>query len=143
MVQFSNAEKLDMICIYGEARRNAKEAVRIYANRYPDRRLPSDKTFTSLAKSLAQNGCFNERTRKKQKTATDEDHTVAVLGQMVLEPHSSTRQVAMECDISKSSIQRILSENKFHPYKIHLVQGLQPGKNLYVLLFIAIIYSHI
>ena len=42
-------------------------------------------------------------------------------------PHSSTRRAAMALDISRRTIQPILKELKWHPYKIHIVQELYDG----------------
>jgi hypothetical protein len=52
---------------------------------------------------------------------------VAVLARVSFDPHIYIRQLGMESDISFSSVQRILEENKMHPYKIHLHQSLLPG----------------
>ncbi|GBP37005.1 hypothetical protein EVAR_31003_1 [Eumeta japonica] len=42
MASFSAREYGEMIMCYGEAQGNAREALRIYVERYPDRRHPSD-----------------------------------------------------------------------------------------------------
>jgi len=126
--EFTNEEKLNMILIYGECRKNRRNALRVYEERYPNRRQPSDMYFTRLAKNLAKNGSFcGKRTVFKRKIATDEEHTVAVLGRVTNEPQISIREIELETDISRSSIQRILKKAKFRPYKIHLHQGLEPG----------------
>ncbi|KAJ8942549.1 hypothetical protein NQ318_021951 [Aromia moschata] len=39
-------------------------------------------------------------------------------------PHKPTRQVAADNDVSKTSILRFLKNEKYRPYKIHLVQEL-------------------
>lgn len=39
-------------------------------------------------------------------------------------PHKSSRQVAAEQSVSKSSVLKYLHKNKWHPYKVHLVQEL-------------------
>jgi len=39
-------------------------------------------------------------------------------------PHISTRRTAQEHQIDQKSVCKILKQNKFHPYKIHLVQEL-------------------
>jgi hypothetical protein len=84
--------------------------------------------FTKLAKNLVEIGCFEKkRTVFKPRTARDKDHTVAVLARVSLDPHISIQPLEMETDISFSSVQRILKENKMHPYKIHLHHRLLPG----------------
>lgn len=39
-------------------------------------------------------------------------------------PHKATRQVAVEQSVCKSSVLKYLHKNKWHPYKVHLVQEL-------------------
>lgn len=124
---FSNQEKLDMILIYGKCDNNRRAALRAYREKYPDRRMPSAMYFTRLASNLATSGSFyRKRTVFKRKNATDEEHTVAVLGRVVVDPHISIRNIEQESGISRSSIQRILKIAKFKPFKIHLHQGLLP-----------------
>ncbi|KAJ8943617.1 hypothetical protein NQ318_016595 [Aromia moschata] len=63
-----------------------------------------------------------------RKNATDDEHSVGVLGSVFNDPHISIeRQIESECDISRSSIQRILKSAKIRPFNIHLHQGLEPG----------------
>jgi hypothetical protein len=84
--------------------------------------------FTKLANNLGEDGCFEKkRTVFKPRTARDEDHTVAVLARVSLDPHISIRHLEMKIDISFSFVQRILKENKMHPYKTHLHQGVLTG----------------
>lgn len=40
------------------------------------------------------------------------------------DPHKSTRQVALEHNVSHVSVWKLLKSQKWHPYKIHLVQEL-------------------
>lgn len=127
MPVYSNEEKLDMILIYGECRRNAKSSWRMYHERFPNRPIPSDKMFTKLCRNLGTYGRFEKKTTVfKPRTARDEEHSVAILARVRVDPQISIRQLETETNISYSSIQRILKDNKFHPFKIHLHQGLLP-----------------
>jgi len=47
-----------------------------------------------------------------------------VLLSFIENPHDSSRKVALQHDIDKKSVLKILKNNKFHPYKAHLVQEL-------------------
>lgn len=40
------------------------------------------------------------------------------------DPHLSTRQISREIDVSQKTVVSILRNNKFHPYKVRLVQEL-------------------
>ena len=47
-----------------------------------------------------------------------------VLANVARSPVKSVRKISQELTISKSSVHRILKAQKFHPYKVHLVQAL-------------------
>lgn len=49
MADYPPSEIVDMIIIYGAAGNNAREAVRQYRDKYPDRRYPDHKTHTILS----------------------------------------------------------------------------------------------
>jgi len=55
---FTNAEKTDMVIIYGEVRRNARAAAALYAKRYPDRVAPREYQIRTLVNRLSTTGTF-------------------------------------------------------------------------------------
>ncbi|EZA48215.1 hypothetical protein X777_14236, partial [Ooceraea biroi] len=60
----------------------------------------------------------------RMKTATREENTVAVLANIMHNPHVGTREIALQSEISQRSILRILHAHKFHPYHLPLHQEL-------------------
>ena len=60
----------------------------------------------------------------RPKTATDEGTAVAVLASFAKSPTRSTRRLALESCVSRGSIQRIVRDHHWHPYKIQLQQHL-------------------
>lgn len=50
----------------------------------------------------------------------NEDNVADVLANIKVDPHMSIRKIAINRDTSKSSIQRILKEQKFHCYHAEL-----------------------
>ncbi|KAL7294526.1 hypothetical protein TKK_0012056 [Trichogramma kaykai] len=53
---FSFEEYTDMLLCYGKANKNSREASRIYAEMYPDRRLPSPHTIVATYKRSRDKG---------------------------------------------------------------------------------------
>ena len=47
-----------------------------------------------------------------------------VLANVARSPMKSVKKISQELTIGKSSLHRILKTQKFHPYKVHLVQAL-------------------
>lgn len=127
MVQFSNEEKVDMLLVFGECRSNCREAKRVYAQRYPHRRVPDAKTFPSLCKNLREYGSFVKPKRNRVKTATNDENTAAVIQQVDNNPKISLSKIKENTGVSISSSSRILHRNSFRPYKTKLVHKLEPG----------------
>ena len=97
MNHFTNDEMADMHLAYGEARGNSREAARIYADRFPTRRVPDSRTFTAIHRRLRETGSLrpiqHDRegngwslnvNRKLSTTSTNIQMLVAVLWLMPL-----------------------------------------------------------
>lgn len=52
----SNSEKVDMLLVYGECQRNSRNAVRLYAERYPKQYHPPHSYFLRIESSLRDSG---------------------------------------------------------------------------------------
>jgi hypothetical protein len=102
-------------------------AARVYAQRYPERRAPSDMIFKELEGQLTPN--WLPVKLSKQRVATDEGHEIAILQIFEEEPHVGQREVAKRVGISQSSVCRIANENKFHPYSYHVGPRAYKSKN--------------
>ncbi|KAE8747084.1 hypothetical protein FOCC_FOCC006222 [Frankliniella occidentalis] len=124
MVRYTNEELADIHAIYGETRRNANAAAALYRERYPPRRHPAPATFRRVARRLAIDGVFHRPpVMPRPRNAQAED----VLEHFRENPHTSQRRAADALGMSKTTIQRILADEKFHPFKLVLNQGLRVG----------------
>ncbi|KAJ8940296.1 hypothetical protein NQ318_000118 [Aromia moschata] len=104
--------------------------VRIYAEQYPERRLPHHTTFTNIHKRLREFGKFEKRshdsgrTREVRTEALEED----VLNLIEESPETSTRKIGRAVNVSHSVVFRILKEQsvtrKEYPYHLQRVQAL-------------------
>lgn len=126
---FEINEYVDMLLIFGECHKSGREAQRLYRERFPDRRCPDHKTFQSTENILRETGSLPSIKKPKQrvKRATGENNAAIVLGHVIINPHDSTRSIAEQCGISKTSVRRILKKENYHPYKISLNQALNPA----------------
>lgn len=122
----TNVDKLNMLLIYGKSNKNAKAAKRMYQLQFPNRPQPDRKTFSNLCNNLLQYGSFKKLKRERIRTARTQENTALVLQTVNNDPHSSLRQIRASTNISLSSCQRILKENKYFPYKPHLLHHLLP-----------------
>ena len=122
---FTNAEKADMLIIYGECRKNAVRSCTVYAETYPNRRQPSRQLFVNLFKQLRESGSITCRKRNRNKRSTGEEGEINVLAAVAVDPQISSRAIARGSGISQRSVIRILHRHKFHPYHISLHQGAE------------------
>lgn len=123
-VKLTNEEYTDMILVYGKCDCNARKAAEMYAQKYPDRAHPVQKTFRRIAETLRENGSFTVAKRERERPQRTEENVVGVLARVAIEPSVSIRTIEREMGISRASIQRILKEHKMHPYKWFLTQEL-------------------
>ena len=114
--KYGIVEYTDIHIIYGRANGNALEAVRLYAEAFPNRRHPNNRTFTRIHQRLWENGSFRHQ----------DDHVEErVLERVDVNSGTSTRRVAMQEGISASSVWRIFHHQLLYPYHIQRVQGLK------------------
>jgi hypothetical protein len=104
---------------------NASAARRRYAEKCPNRRLPSEATFISVDHRSRGTGslCRNRHVAGRPRSAVLEEdvlHTVEV------NPRSSTRRIAAGNHTSQSTVSRILRRERLHA--VHY----QPGQSLFL-----------
>lgn len=122
---FSNEEAYDMLRIYFQCFENAAIASREYSLHYPLRRPQSRKVFRRLAGRLLETGCVQPvaplvRTRRVRT----EENITAVLACVRANPQTSIRDISRDSGLSYSIIQKILTDQKMHPYHVELHQAL-------------------
>jgi len=79
---------------------------------------------------------YCERKEKNTKKNSYYDENANILAAVQLNLMISTKQLKRECELSRRSILRILHENKFHPYHIHLYRNLEEldiAMNFYII----------
>ena len=58
MDRYTNIELADMHLTYGVAQGNARNAVRMYRDKFPNRHIPGNRFFTNLHMRLRETGSF-------------------------------------------------------------------------------------
>lgn len=67
------------------------------------------------------------RKKRSRRSSVTNDAADAIIAYATQNPHASTRGIARESGVSKSSVWRVLHGNMFHPFHVSLHQDLQPG----------------
>jgi hypothetical protein len=98
---YSSSEYVDMILTFARCGNNAREAV-------------------------SRCSQFEEEVRGAPRNVRTVEHEEAVLNVFEEDGTRSIRTVAREMGLSKSSVQRLLADNRRHPYHYTRVQHLLP-----------------
>lgn len=123
MADYTPNQIVDMIMVLGECNNNYRAATRRYAERFPDRRHPSDMTIRSLT-GRARDGHLTRQRRRHEYNEND-PRVVTILAAVHLDPHISSRQVEKEIGIPRRTFLRIVKVLRYHAYHITLVQELK------------------
>lgn len=123
-MNYSKEEMVDMVFLLGECFKNCFLASRMYAERYPHRRHPNVHVFERVRERFERTGSINHERKERAKRTLIEENEFQVLASVVEDPHTSTRVISRQVDISHTSVARILRKHKFHPYHLQLLQEL-------------------
>lgn len=99
----NNAEKVELVLIYGECQRNKSLAALTYAERYPERYHPRSNYVLRILQGLNQEGRFPGRQINQQRRRAnmfDDDTELQVLAYIRAYPRSSIRHVVRESEVS-------------------------------------------
>jgi hypothetical protein len=121
------AEYYDMLIVYGACGESAYAAVEAYAACFPLREHPTANVFLRLVNRVRNTRNLAPQTKgvggvtREARTPQNEE---AVLQAFEEDGTLSIRSVASMFDISKSTTQRILKDNRQHAYHYTRVQDL-------------------
>lgn len=122
-MDYPAGEIVDIIMVLGQCNGNYCAAQRTYAELYPLRRHPTDRTIRRLTQRAR--GGHLIRQRRKHEYDENDARVVTILASVHLDPHISTRQIEREIGIPRATVSRILRTLHYHPYHITLVQELR------------------
>jgi hypothetical protein len=127
---YSSSEYVDMILTFARCGNNAREAVRLYREQFSQRQShPDHKTILKLIARNRETGQMQPVRRKvggAPRNVRTVEHEEAVLNVFEQDGTRSILTVSREMGLSKSSVQRVLAENRRHPYHYTRVQHLLP-----------------
>lgn len=126
-MEYTNREMCDMHYFYGLANGSNTEALRLYAESFPNRRIPDRRFFQTIHQRLCEIGRLAPLPREVGSLPLREDLEEAVLRAAEEQPELSTRRLAHLFNISKSAVWRILHRAGYYPYHLQRVQALYAG----------------
>jgi transposase len=121
----SLVEKAELVLICGDNYKSVNEATAIFNQRHPNNPISAPTARRILARFKSSGSLEVQYKKKHKKNVLTEINQMEVLQTVIERPQISSRQIANELEVvSKSSILRILKENKYHPYKPQFVSKL-------------------
>lgn len=113
-----------MMIGYGERRRSHVEVCTLFNNEHPNREPITRSTVTKIYLKFRNSGHVKDINRSGRPKVATEDKKLDILLTLTENPHAATRQLALDNDLSQGTVLNILHKEKFHPYKIKLIQEL-------------------
>lgn len=126
-MDYTNQEMSDMHFYYGLANGSNTEALRLYTESFPNRRLPDRRLFQTIHQRLCETGTFAHAPRELGQDPVRHNLEETVIRMAEEEPGLSTRRLALRFGVSNSTIWEILHDAGFYPYHLQRVQALYPG----------------
>ncbi|KAJ8959188.1 hypothetical protein NQ318_022450 [Aromia moschata] len=124
-MSLSDTQRIEILILLGcgDKSRTQKQVCEIFNTKYPDRRI-YQSTASRIENKFREFGNVTDIPKSGRKRILDDEEELDILLDIQDNPHKPTRQVAADNDVSKTSILRLLKNEKYRPYKIHLVQEL-------------------
>ncbi|KAJ8909747.1 hypothetical protein NQ315_014016 [Exocentrus adspersus] len=114
-------EKIEAIYIYG-ATRSFRETERIFNDRFPNGPI-CRKYLRELIAKFAVTGSVTNK-KLPGHPHIPEEKQIQIIGEIVVNPQQSTAHVADACQVSPSTVWKLLKRNKFHPYRNQMLHQL-------------------
>ncbi|KAJ8954308.1 hypothetical protein NQ318_005894 [Aromia moschata] len=120
-MSLSDTQRIEILILLGcgDKTRTQKQVCEIFNTRYSDRRI-SHSTVSRIENKFCEFGNVTDIPKSGRKCILDDEQKLDILLDIQDNPHKPTRQVAADNDISKTSILRLLKNEIYRPYKIHL-----------------------
>lgn len=123
----SSKEKIELVLLHAQGLSQREAAVEFH-RRHLDKPQPAFQTVGRLYKKLQETGSVHDRQRTgRPRSSTGARNAELVLARVAGSPERSSRKIAQELNLSHQSVLRVLQRNRFHPYKIQIVQKLELG----------------
>jgi len=123
--QYTVAQRSQFVTLYFQSG-SSSEAAREFARLNPGIPTPTKPTILNAVRRHEVLGSQTNQKRILTKRATTDDNVTNILAAVSANRHSSVRGLSAESGLSKSTVHRILKENKFKAYKVQFLHKMLP-----------------
>jgi len=123
MVKFTLEENWEILKTFFQSGESLTGTARKLRPKFEKNKAPSKQFVDSFVKRVRETGSLMDKpTRLRARPVRSIENIAAVAESVNDNPSTSTRHRAQELDISRTSLQRILTKDlRLRPYKIQLV----------------------
>lgn len=128
MAAFEYDEYADILFCYGLCSGNAAAARRTYVERFPNRRVPNVRVFSTTFRRIRESGRVDRRrgdSGRPRLYAPEEEEEILTLFQN--DPSISTRAAARRLGLSQWKVWFTVHTARLHPFHYTPVQALEEG----------------
>ncbi|KAJ8963589.1 hypothetical protein NQ317_008477 [Molorchus minor] len=121
----SETERIEILIMIrcGNKMRTQKQVGDLFNNKYPNRQPMFQSTVGKIEKNLGRPVALQIFLKMGEDT-NPEENKLDVLLAFQDNPHTSSRQVGLDNNLHHTTVLKILEKDKWHPYKVHLIQDL-------------------
>lgn len=121
----SEKQRIDILIMIGcgDRTRTQTEVCEMFNNKYPDRPI-SQATVSRVERKFHEVGHVRDIPKAGPNVRIDEGTQLDILLSVEENPHASSRRIANEHNVSKTSVLRVFKTQKMHPYKVIPVHEL-------------------
>lgn len=119
---YSRDEKVDMLLIYGECRKNSRAAAALYAQRFPERQHPPPNYFLRVESQFRREE--DDPRNNNVEFVVDEETEINVVALVEIDRTTSLRQIGRELTISHEAARKILKKHNYRSFKYQVNQHL-------------------
>ncbi|MBZ5796693.1 DUF4817 domain-containing protein, partial [Burkholderia contaminans] len=127
MAKLSETERIEILMMvgYGDRQRSHEAVCHLFNTVHPERNPIAQSTVSRLVRKFRDTGHVKDVLKPgRSKSATNQDKALNVLLSVMDSPVTSTTHLALDNDVSQSSVIRILKNTHYKPYKVHLLHEL-------------------
>jgi len=122
------AEYADMLFVYGFCVGNALAACREYSLRFPNRRVPDSRVFTSVYNKMRETSSLpNSHISSELANEQNVDEVESILQSGDRSPTTSTRRISTRIGVPHTRVWRTLRQHGLYPFHLQIVQRLEEG----------------
>ena len=125
MVHLSESERIEILMMvgYGDRLRSHQETCELFNQEHANRPPIARSTVSRIVAKFSETGSVRDLPRQGHLPISDETK-LNVLLETEENPHTSTKQIALNTNIDHSFVVKLFKKEKYHPYKVQLIHEL-------------------